>query len=86
MANAGNEARAGFIEGRASGDAAAHWEVNHAGFVLHRCRGHFPCFDVGLHEGGGSSVGEQMEYAIGGVTAVFLFIYLLYALLRPERF
>ncbi|PYJ70702.1 MAG: K(+)-transporting ATPase subunit F [Verrucomicrobia bacterium] len=27
-----------------------------------------------------------MEYAIAGITAVFLFIYLMYALLRPERF
>jgi K+-transporting ATPase KdpF subunit len=27
-----------------------------------------------------------MEYAIAGVTALFLFIYLMYALLRPERF
>ncbi|MGA7410251.1 MAG: K(+)-transporting ATPase subunit F [Bryobacteraceae bacterium] len=27
-----------------------------------------------------------MEYIIGGVTTLFLFIYLLYALLRPEKF
>jgi len=27
-----------------------------------------------------------MEYAIAGVTAIFLFIYLMYALLRPEKF
>jgi len=27
-----------------------------------------------------------MEYAIAGITAIFLFVYLLYALLRPERF
>jgi len=27
-----------------------------------------------------------MEYAIAGVAAIFLFIYLLYALLKPERF
>jgi len=27
-----------------------------------------------------------MEYAIAGLTAVLLFIYLMYALLRPERF
>ena len=26
-----------------------------------------------------------MEYAIAGITAVFLFVYLMYALLRPER-
>jgi len=27
-----------------------------------------------------------MEYLIAGITAVFLFVYLLYALIRPERF
>ncbi|PYS54631.1 MAG: K(+)-transporting ATPase subunit F [Acidobacteria bacterium] len=27
-----------------------------------------------------------MEYLIAGITAVFLFVYLMYALLRPERF
>jgi len=27
-----------------------------------------------------------MEYIIAGIVAVFLFFYLLYALLRPERF
>jgi len=27
-----------------------------------------------------------MEYAIAFVAAVFIFVYLLYALLRPERF
>ena len=29
---------------------------------------------------------DGMEYLIAGITAVFLFIYLMYALLRPERF
>jgi K+-transporting ATPase KdpF subunit len=28
----------------------------------------------------------QMDYIVGGVTALFLFGYLIYALLRPERF
>jgi len=27
-----------------------------------------------------------MEYAIAGIVAVFLFGYLMYALLRPEKF
>ncbi|MGA2607278.1 MAG: K(+)-transporting ATPase subunit F [Terriglobia bacterium] len=27
-----------------------------------------------------------MEYAIAGIVAVFLFVYLMYALLRPEKF
>jgi len=27
-----------------------------------------------------------MDYVIAGVAALFLFVYLVYALLRPERF
>jgi len=27
-----------------------------------------------------------MEYAIAGIVAAFLFVYLMYALLRPEKF
>jgi len=27
-----------------------------------------------------------MEYIIAGIVAVFLFVYLMYALLRPEKF
>jgi len=27
-----------------------------------------------------------MEYAIAGIITAFLFVYLVYALLRPERF
>jgi K+-transporting ATPase KdpF subunit len=27
-----------------------------------------------------------MDYVIAGITTVFLFAYLIYALLRPERF
>jgi K+-transporting ATPase KdpF subunit len=27
-----------------------------------------------------------VDYILGGVTAVLLFIYLIYALLKPERF
>jgi len=27
-----------------------------------------------------------MDYVIAGIAAVFLFVYLMYALLRPERF
>jgi K+-transporting ATPase KdpF subunit len=27
-----------------------------------------------------------VDYIISGVTALFLFVYLVYALLRPERF
>ena len=27
-----------------------------------------------------------MEYAIAGIVAAFLFVYLMYALLRPENF
>jgi len=27
-----------------------------------------------------------MDYIVGGVTAILLFIYLIYALLKPEKF
>jgi len=27
-----------------------------------------------------------MDYIIAGITALFLFVYLLYALLKPEKF
>ncbi|MFL6450206.1 MAG: K(+)-transporting ATPase subunit F [Bryobacteraceae bacterium] len=33
-----------------------------------------------------SEKGHSMDYIIGGMTTVFLFGYLLYALLRPEKF
>jgi len=63
--------------------------VNRAGSVLRCCRDRFLCLDVGLHESLGTPLslkGIEMEYAIAGTTAIFLFIYLMYALLRPERF
>ena len=31
-------------------------------------------------------VGGPMEYAIAGIVAAGLFVYLMYALLRPEKF
>jgi K+-transporting ATPase KdpF subunit len=36
----------------------------------------------------GTFAGERkpMDYVIAGITALGLFVYLLYALLRPERF
>jgi len=27
-----------------------------------------------------------MDYILGGITAAFLFVYLIYALLKPEKF
>jgi len=41
---------------------------------------------VGLHQGRRAPLGAAMEYAISGIAAVLLFFYLMYALLRPERF
>jgi K+-transporting ATPase KdpF subunit len=60
--------------------------VNHVGHFLYRYRDRFLCPDLGLYQSGGTAVGGSMEYAIAGITAVLLFIYLMYALLRPERF
>jgi K+-transporting ATPase KdpF subunit len=33
-----------------------------------------------------SNPGEDMDYIIGGIATVFLFGYLIYALLKPEKF
>jgi K+-transporting ATPase KdpF subunit len=42
---------------------------------------------VGLHESRGEALRRtEMEYTIAGITAILLFIYLMYALLRPEKF
>jgi K+-transporting ATPase KdpF subunit len=41
---------------------------------------------LGLHQGLRQAVGGTMDYIIAGITAVFLFVYLVYALLRPEKF
>ena len=58
-----------------------------AGRLLYRNRGCVFRPDVGIYEGGGPPLGERsMEYAIAGVVAAALFVYLMYALLRPEKF
>jgi K+-transporting ATPase KdpF subunit len=41
---------------------------------------------LGLHKGLRQALGETMDYIIAGIASVALFIYLIYALLRPERF
>jgi K+-transporting ATPase KdpF subunit len=42
---------------------------------------------LGLHEGLRQTLGgRHMDYVIAGVAALGLFVYLVYALLRPERF
>jgi len=42
---------------------------------------------LGIHESMREVIGDvPMDYLIAGVAAIVLFIYLLYALLRPERF
>ena len=45
---------------------------------------------MGFYEGMRPSIRRggsfDMDYIIAGITTVFLFAYLIYALLRPERF
>jgi K+-transporting ATPase KdpF subunit len=41
---------------------------------------------LGLRQGVRSPVGAAMDYLLAGITSVLLFGYLIYALLRPERF
>jgi K+-transporting ATPase KdpF subunit len=61
-------------------------EDHHAGHLLRRRSRRLLRAHVGLHQSRRAPVGEAMEYAISGIAAVFLFVYLLYALLKPERF
>jgi K+-transporting ATPase KdpF subunit len=63
-----------------------HFEVTRAGFVLHLDRRALFRRVLGVYEGLRPSLGDLMEYLIAGITALFLFAYLIYALLRPERF
>jgi K+-transporting ATPase KdpF subunit len=42
---------------------------------------------LGLREGLRQAVGvEHMDYIIAGIASIGLFVYLIYALLRPEKF
>jgi len=42
---------------------------------------------LGIYKGLRQAVGRiTMDYIIAGITAVLLFVYLVYALLRPEKF
>jgi K+-transporting ATPase KdpF subunit len=42
---------------------------------------------LGFHQGLRQAVGENaMDYVIAGIASIGLFIYLIYALLRPEKF
>ncbi|HUJ50601.1 MAG TPA: K(+)-transporting ATPase subunit F [Bryobacteraceae bacterium] len=42
---------------------------------------------MGLHESLRQALGEHtMDYIIAGIASVGLFVYLVYALLRPEKF
>jgi K+-transporting ATPase KdpF subunit len=44
-------------------------------------------FVLGLHEGLRQALEEDfMDYIIAGIASLGLFIYLVYALLRPEKF
>jgi K+-transporting ATPase KdpF subunit len=58
------------------------------GSHLYRDHGHFfrrlLVSDQGLRPAVKRSV--TMDYVIAGIAALFLFIYLLYALLKPEKF
>jgi K+-transporting ATPase KdpF subunit len=60
---------------------------DNAGPVLWNRRRSVFCADVGFHQGLRPAVRtNDMDYIIAGIVTVFLFAYLIYALLRPERF
>jgi len=60
--------------------------TNHVGCLLYRCRCRVLRAHVEIRASCGTTVEGIMEYIIPGITSAFLFIYLLYALLKPERF
>jgi K+-transporting ATPase KdpF subunit len=41
---------------------------------------------LGLYEGLRKALGGSMDYVIAGIASLLLFGYLVYALLRPEKF
>jgi len=41
---------------------------------------------LAIHKGLREALGEFMDYIIAGVASLGLFVYLIYALLRPEKF
>jgi len=41
---------------------------------------------LGVRESLRQALGKHMDYIIAGIASLGLFIYLIYALLRPERF
>jgi K+-transporting ATPase KdpF subunit len=54
---------------------------------LSRYRLHGPVDFLGLREGLRQALsGAAMDYLIAGLASIVLFIYLIYALLKPERF
>jgi K+-transporting ATPase KdpF subunit len=44
------------------------------------------CFFAGRLRGPATSFRRPMDYLIAGIAALGLFLYLIYALLRPEKF
>ena len=53
-------------------------------YVAIGCR--FCCCSGPLPRPATSCKGEQMDYIIAGIASLGLFVYLIYALLRPEKF
>ena len=45
-----------------------------------------PASLLGLYQGLRKAVGGLMDYVIAGIASLLLFGYLVYALLRPEKF
>jgi K+-transporting ATPase KdpF subunit len=41
---------------------------------------------LGFYESLRQALGDSMDYMIAGIASLGLFVYLVYALLRPERF
>ena len=60
--------------------------ISDARFILRSNRLWISASLLGLHEGLRQALEETMDYIIAGIASLGLFIYLIYALLRPEKF
>ena len=57
-----------------------------ARFILCRRRLHNAVSFLGFYQGVRQALGDSMDYIIAGIASLGLFAYLIYALLRPEKF
>ena len=73
--------------GRSRSDFDSNGVNENARPILYRHRLRISVHLLALHKSLRQALGERfMDYVVAGVASLCLFIYLIYALLRPERF